>query len=166
MSLYVLNFVLKLFLINKENTWWSSLLLILHSAINSEAGIVLSLFLIFGDFEPGCSYKDCSYKKKSVQRKKKVVFVILTTIEILVMIFDVYIFTLFTTEIDFLALILFYYDLVICSYLLMRDCWKTLPNERPTFSDIVLGLAKVIESHCTDPEVGNVFIVVLKRSEN
>merc|ERR1712013_135411 len=38
-------------------------------------------------------------------------------------------------------------------YLLMRDCWKTLPNERPTFSDIVLGLAKVIESHCTDPEM-------------
>ena len=30
---------------------------ILHCAINSEAGIVLSLFLIFGDFEPQCFYK-------------------------------------------------------------------------------------------------------------
>ena len=30
-------------------------------AINSEAGIVLSLFLIFGDFEPRCSYKNSLY---------------------------------------------------------------------------------------------------------
>ena len=26
-------------------------------ALNSEAGTVLSLFLIFGDFDPRCSYK-------------------------------------------------------------------------------------------------------------
>ena len=37
---YVLNFVFELFL--KEH---------------SEAGLVLSMFLIFGDFEPRCSYK-------------------------------------------------------------------------------------------------------------
>ena len=30
---------------------------ILSCAIDSEAGIVLSLFLIFGDFEPRCSDK-------------------------------------------------------------------------------------------------------------
>ena len=34
---------------------------ILHCAINSEAGIVLSLFLIFGDFEPQCFYKIVHY---------------------------------------------------------------------------------------------------------
>ena len=32
-------------------------LLILPCAIDSEAGIVRSLFLIFGEFEPRCSYK-------------------------------------------------------------------------------------------------------------
>ena len=32
-----------------------------------EAGFVLSLFLIFGDFEPRCSYKIVLIKKKSVE---------------------------------------------------------------------------------------------------
>ena len=35
----------------------------LSSAINSEAGIVLSLFLIFSDFEPRCFYKIVLIKK-------------------------------------------------------------------------------------------------------
>ena len=32
----------------------------------SEAGIVLSLFLIFGDFEPRCSYKTVLIKKEYI----------------------------------------------------------------------------------------------------
>ena len=31
-----------------------------------EAGHVLIMFLFFGGFQPGCSYKRCSYKKKKV----------------------------------------------------------------------------------------------------
>lgn len=38
-------------------------------------------------------------------------------------------------------------------YQLMQDCWKVVPNERPTFDDIVTRLARVIEYHCTSPEV-------------
>ena len=29
-----------------------------------EGGDVLKMFLFFGEFQPGCSYKRCSYKKK------------------------------------------------------------------------------------------------------
>ena len=36
----------------------------LACAVDSEAGIVLSLFLIFTDFEPRCSYKIVLIKKK------------------------------------------------------------------------------------------------------
>ena len=35
-------------------------------AIDSAAGIVLSLFLIFGDFEPRCSYEIVLMKKQCV----------------------------------------------------------------------------------------------------
>ena len=31
-----------------------------------EAENVLTMFLFFGGFQPGCSYKRCSYKKKGV----------------------------------------------------------------------------------------------------
>ncbi len=40
-------------------------------AINSEAGIVLSLFLIFGDFEPRCSYKIVLIKKRERERERE-----------------------------------------------------------------------------------------------
>ena len=61
MSLYAL----KMFLIKLENTWWSSLFLnFTFCVINSEAGIVPSLFLIFDDFEPRCSYKIVLIKKE------------------------------------------------------------------------------------------------------
>ena len=58
--------VLNIFKINIENTWWSSLFLnfTLYHYSNSEAGIVLRLFLIFRDFEPRCSYKIVLIKKK------------------------------------------------------------------------------------------------------
>ena len=44
---------------------------LLPCAINSEAGIVFSLFLIFGDFEPRCSYKikECIHFFDVFQRK-------------------------------------------------------------------------------------------------
>ena len=39
---------------------------ILPCVIRSEAGIVLSLFLIFNDFEPRCSYKIVLIKKECI----------------------------------------------------------------------------------------------------
>ena len=69
MSLYVRIFVLKLFLINIENTCWSSMFLnftLYHQFL--DFGIVLSLFLIFGDFEPRCSYKIVLIKKECRRR--------------------------------------------------------------------------------------------------
>ena len=46
--------LLFLFLINIIKKWWSPMFLDFNY---SEAGIVLSLFSIFGDFEPRCFYK-------------------------------------------------------------------------------------------------------------
>ena len=34
-------------------------------------GMFLSMFLFLGGFQPGCSYKRCSYKKKGVSKKQK-----------------------------------------------------------------------------------------------
>ena len=57
LSLYVFNFALKLFLINIEDTWWSSMVLNFTFCHYSEAGMILSLFLNFDDFEPRFSYE-------------------------------------------------------------------------------------------------------------
>ena len=35
-----------------------------------EAGHVLMMFLFFPGFQPGCSYKRCSYKKKGVEQTR------------------------------------------------------------------------------------------------
>ena len=42
--------------------------LISFKVMNSEAGILLSFFLIFGDFEPRCSYKIALIKKSASWR--------------------------------------------------------------------------------------------------
>ena len=56
------NFVLKLFFINMVKL--DVLFKILLCTLNSETGTVLSLFLIFGDFEPQCAYKIVLIKKE------------------------------------------------------------------------------------------------------
>ena len=37
----------------------------------------------------------------------------------------------------------------------MRECWNDDESQRPSFYDIVLQVARVIESHC-DPEVSGI----------
>ena len=46
-------------------------LIVFKFYINSEAGIVLCLFLIFGNFEPRCSYEIALIKKKSVYGRRR-----------------------------------------------------------------------------------------------
>ena len=53
LSLYVLKF----FFVNIEYQMVKLDILKFYCVIHSEAWIVLSLFLTFGDFEPRCSYK-------------------------------------------------------------------------------------------------------------
>ena len=49
---------------NKHREYMVKLnVLIFHNVINSEAGIFISLFLIFDDFEPRCSHKFTLIKK-------------------------------------------------------------------------------------------------------
>ena len=45
---------------------------VLPCAIDSEAGIVFSLFLIFADFEPRCSYKKRVYPDLATMKIKQI----------------------------------------------------------------------------------------------
>ena len=64
LSLYVLDFVIVL---DKHREYMAKVnVLKFYFAINSEAGIFPSLFLIFSVFEPRCSYKIVLIKKECV----------------------------------------------------------------------------------------------------
>lgn len=41
-------------------------------------------------------------------------------------------------------------------YAMMRECWSEDSLQRPSFTDIVMRLARVIEAHC-DPTVSLLF---------